>query len=168
MFYPTNFVLFLPCWNYYRSRIVITMVSVGQGMKTNITSQIQSLGSNRLTVRPGFQRVPPGMGIMQRGGMNILTYDHYLGLGNSPVSGIKNIGAQASTNKVVTFGKESTRTSIIGTTPNYPDLENFKPAKGRFYQYDLDHMTRVVVLGQTVAEDLLAMMTVPTLAKSKN
>jgi putative ABC transport system permease protein len=134
---------------------VITMVSVGQGMRTNITSQIQSLGSNRLTVRPGFQRVPPGMGIMQRGDMNILTYDHYLGLGNSPVSGIKNIGAQASTNKVVTFGKESTRTSIIGTTPNYPDLENFKPAMGRFFsQYDLDHMTRVVVLGQTVAEDL--------------
>ena len=87
---------------------VITMVSVGQGMKTNITSQIQSLGSNRLTVRPGFQRVPPGMGIMQRGGMNIFTYDHYLGLRNSPVRGIKNIGAQASTNKVVTFGKEST------------------------------------------------------------
>ena len=68
---------------------------------------------------------------------------------------IKNIGAQASTNKNVTFGKESTRTCIIGTTPNYPDLENFKPAKGRFFnQYDLDHMTRVVVLGQTVAEDL--------------
>jgi putative ABC transport system permease protein len=134
---------------------VITMVSVGQGMRSNITSQIQSLGSNRLTIRPRFSRVPPGMGVMQRGGMNILTYDHYLGLLNAQVNGIKNIGAQASTNKVVTFGKENTRTSIIGTTPNYPDLENFKPAFGRFFsQYDLDHMTRVVVLGQTVAEDL--------------
>jgi len=101
---------------------VITMVSVGQGMRSNITSQIQSLGSNRLTIRPGFSRVPPGMGVMQRGGMNILTYDHYLGLLNAQVNGIKNIGAQASTNKVVTFGKENTRTSIIGTTPNYPDL----------------------------------------------
>ena len=146
---------FLPCWEYYRSRSSYHHGFGWSRNETNITSQIQSLGSNRLTVRPGFQRVPPGMGIMQRGGMNIFTYDHYLGLRNSPVRGIKNIGAQASTNKVVTFGKESTRTSIIGTTPNYPDLENFKPAKGRFFnQYDLDHMTRVVVLGQTVAEDL--------------
>ncbi|NLJ49545.1 MAG: FtsX-like permease family protein [Candidatus Atribacteria bacterium] len=134
---------------------VITMVSVGQGMRTNITSQIQSLGSNRLTVRPGFSRVPPGTGVMQRGGMNIFTYDHYLGLLNAQIGGIKAIGAQASTNKVITYEKEYTRTSIIGTTPNYPDLENFKPAMGRFFsQYDLDHMTRVVVLGQTVAEDL--------------
>ena len=35
---------------------VIAMVSIGQGTQGSITSSIQSLGSNLLTISPGFQR----------------------------------------------------------------------------------------------------------------
>jgi len=134
---------------------VITMVSVGQGMRVKITSDIGSLGSNRLSIRPGIQNSPPGMGPRQRGTANILTYDHYLDLRDAQLTGIKNIQAETQSNKVVSFEKNNSSTTILGTTANYTDIQKFKPALGRFFsQYDCDHMTRVAVLGQTVAEDL--------------
>ena len=35
---------------------VIAMVSIGQGAQSQIQANIQSLGSNLITVSPGFQR----------------------------------------------------------------------------------------------------------------
>ena len=44
---------------------VITMVAIGQGSSSSITSSIESLGSNLLMVSPGFGR---GVGQEVRGG----------------------------------------------------------------------------------------------------
>jgi len=44
---------------------VITMVSIGQGSSSKITSSIESLGSNLLMVMPGFSR---GVGQQVSGG----------------------------------------------------------------------------------------------------
>lgn len=119
---------------------VITMVSVGQGMKTNITSQIQSLGSNRLTVRPGFQRVPPGMGIMQRGGMNIFTYDHYLGLRNSPVRGIKILGPKLRPTRLLPLGRKAPEPVLLELRQIIPTLKILNQLRGVF----LTNMTWII------------------------
>ncbi|HRZ30528.1 MAG TPA: ABC transporter permease, partial [Candidatus Paceibacterota bacterium] len=37
---------------------VIAMLAIGQGAQSSITSSIQSMGSNLLTVQPGAQRGP--------------------------------------------------------------------------------------------------------------
>ncbi|MCX6091095.1 MAG: ABC transporter permease [Candidatus Atribacteria bacterium] len=134
---------------------VVSMVSLGQGMRIRITSDIGNLGSNVLTVVPGRTQHRPGMAFQRRGAANILTYTHYQNLRNTELPGVKDVSAEITSSKTVAYGKNNTSTNVIGTTPIYTEVQNFHPEIGRFFsQYDLENMTRVVVLGQTVAEDL--------------
>ncbi|HHY99190.1 MAG TPA: FtsX-like permease family protein [Firmicutes bacterium] len=134
---------------------VVAMVSVGEGARTQVTSQIGNLGSNLVTVTPGRMRALPGMAFGARGGFNILTYSHFLELKQETLFGATAILAESSTRKVIRYGKNSTTTMVIGTTPEYCDAHNFHVQLGRFFsQYDLDQVTSVAVLGSTAAEDL--------------
>lgn len=134
---------------------VVAMVSVGEGARTQVTSQIGNLGSNLVTVTPGRMRALPGMAFGARGGFNILTYSHFLELKQGTLFGATAILAESSTRKVIRYGKNSTTTMVIGTTPEYCDAHNFHVQLGRFFsQYDLDQVTSVAVLGSTAAEDL--------------
>ncbi|HHV61267.1 MAG TPA: FtsX-like permease family protein [Firmicutes bacterium] len=134
---------------------VVAMVSVGEGARTRVTSQIGSLGSNLVTVTPGRMRALPGMAFGHRGEFNILTYSHFIELKQAGLPGAAAILAEASTRKVIRYGKNSTTTTVVGTTPEYCDARNFHVEFGRFFtQYDLDQMTCVAVLGRTAAEDL--------------
>ena len=134
---------------------VVAMVSVGEGARMQVTSQIGDLGANLVTVTPGRIRALPGMAFGARGGFNILTYSHFTELKQAGLPGVVAILAETSTRKVVRYGKNSTTTTVIGTTPEYCDARNFHVEPGRFFtQYDLDQMTCVAVLGRTAAEDL--------------
>lgn len=134
---------------------VVAMVSVGEGARTEVTSQIGSLGSNLVTVTPGRMQALPGMAFGARGGFNILTYSHFCELKEENLSGVVALLAEASTRKVIRYGKNSTTTTVVGTTPEYCDVRNFHTGLGRFFdQYELDRMMSVAVLGHTAAEDL--------------
>lgn len=134
---------------------VVAMTSIGEGASSQVTAQISTLGSNLLTVSPGRTRGLPGMAFGSRGAANLLTYRHYTLLQAAGLPGITATLAEASSRAVLRFGKANTTTTVVGTTPSYPSMRDFPVALGRFFSnYDLERMTRVVVLGNTVAQDL--------------
>jgi len=135
---------------------VVAMTSLGEGTTEEIVGQIGSLGSNQITVIPGRSRGIPGMPVASRGG-NMLEWEHYLQLQDFGFPGIKNVIAENTTSLTVTHGRESMRGRVVGTTPQYPEVRNFKVDMGRFFnQKELDNAERVAVLGRTVAQDLFS------------
>ncbi|MGC8779181.1 MAG: ABC transporter permease, partial [Candidatus Caldatribacteriaceae bacterium] len=134
---------------------VVTMTGLGQGMREQVVGQISSLGSNILTVIPGRARQSPWGFVRARGSFNVLK-DRYLEeLRNMHLPGVKAITAELGTMKTVTYSRESTTVSIVGTTPEYLTVRNFAIQYGRFFgDYDLQYTRKVAVLGATVAKDL--------------
>src|SRR3972149_3571092 len=97
---------------------VIALLSLGQATQAAVTSQIQSLGSNLLTVRPGA--------IMQggirgaAGGRTTLTLDDAKAISTSQeVTTIQNVSPEFERRTQVTTAGFNTNTQIIGVTSIY-------------------------------------------------
>ena len=131
---------------------VITMVAIGQGASVQITQRISQMGANLLMVHPGAGFRGPARGPM--GGATSLTSDDARSIAEECPS-VAKVDASFSRNAQVVYGNTNTNTSINGVTPNFPEINNFKLAKGSFISdNDSRFMSRVAVLGKTVAENL--------------
>ena len=132
---------------------VIAMVGIGNGATASITSQIQGMGSNLLTISPGQSNsggVNGGAGSSATLTMNDASKIQALG------SAVKAVAPVASSNAQVVLGSGNTSTSINGTTESYETIKNVTMARGRFItKADVDSSARVAVLGSTVVESLM-------------
>jgi len=133
---------------------VIALVSLGQSSQSAVQAQIQSLGSNLLTVIPGAQS--SGFVRGAAGGATTLTYeDAQAILTSSQVTTVKNVSPEFSRRVQVTTGKNNTNTQVVGVTPSYAEVRKLSIASGTFIsQRDVEVMTRVAVLGPQVVSDL--------------
>lgn len=134
---------------------VIALLSLGQASQQAIQSQIQSLGSNLLTVQPGAIR--QGGGVMgAAGGRTTLTLDDAKAIAASPeITTIKNVSPESERRMQVTTGKSNANTEIMGVTPAYLEVHKLAIASGNFItQRDIDSLTKVAVLGPTTVTDL--------------
>jgi len=140
---------------------VIALISLGQASQKAVENQIQSLGSNLLTVMPGAQS--SGAVRSAAGSSTTLTYDDAKAMiASTELSYVKNVSAELSRRAQVIAGKNNTNTSITGTIPAYADIKKVAMSEGTFItQRDVDDMTKVAVLGPTVAADLFTDGTVP-------
>lgn len=133
---------------------VIALVSLGQSSQKVIEAQIQSLGSNLLTVMPG---APTTGGIREAaGGMTTLTDDDAKAILTSPqVTTIKNVSAEFSRRTQVTAGRNNTNTQVLGLTPAYQEVRKMSLSAGSFITVqDVESMSKVAVLGPQVVTDL--------------
>ena len=133
---------------------VIALVSLGQASQQAIQSQIQSLGSNLLTVQPGSQRSGGIQGAA--GGGTTLTMADAKAIETSVnVTTIQKVSPEYTSRSQVIAGKNNTNTQIIGSTPAYADVHNVTIASGTFItQTDVDSMRKVAVVGSTVVTDI--------------
>ncbi len=143
---------------------VVSMVSLGQGTRMQITEQIGELGSNVLTVVPGRTRPRPGMAVQAAQPSRDFNYQMYSDLKHMVeeeyIPDIIRVGSEINSSSIVTFQRENIRSTVVGTTPNYPDIQNFFPQTGRFFtSFELENASRVIVLGKTVAEELFGTST---------
>lgn len=140
---------------------VIALVSLGQASQKSIENQIQSLGSNLLTVMPGAQSSGGVRGAA--GSATSLTYDDAKKLmANIELTTVKSISAELSSRAQVVAGKNNTNTQVIGVIPEYAEIRKFNITSGTFItQRDVDSMTKGAVLGPTVASDLFGESTDP-------
>ncbi|TGE31988.1 ABC transporter permease [Desulfosporosinus sp. Sb-LF] len=131
---------------------VIAMVGIGNGATASITSQIQGLGSNLLTISSGQSNsggVKGGAGSSNTLSMTDVTK---IQIGTA----VKAVAPVSSSNGQVVFGSGNTSTSINGTTADYAVIKNVTIASGRFItQEDVDSSARVAVLGPTVVTNLM-------------
>ncbi|MDR3586724.1 MAG: ABC transporter permease [Desulfosporosinus sp.] len=132
---------------------VIAMVGIGNGATASITSQIQGLGSNLLTISSG-QSNSGGV----RGGAGSLTTLTMTDVTKIQAAGsaVKAVAPVSSTNAQVVIGSGNTSTSINGTNQDYQIIKNVTLTSGRFItQEDVDSSARVAVLGPTVITNLM-------------
>ncbi len=133
---------------------VIALVSLGQSSQKAVAAQIQSLGSNLLTVIPGAA----GTGFVRgaQGGATTLTFEDAQAIKDSPqVTTVKNVSAEFSRRTQVTTGRKNTNTQILGVGPSYTEVRKVNLAAGAFIsQKDVEGMGRVAVLGPQVVADL--------------
>ena len=123
---------------------VIILVGIGNGTSSSITSQVQSLGTDVLT-------------------LNINSSDYYIDyadIGNllkldniSAIAPYKNV-----TGTVSRLGTESTRANIIATTPSYLDTLGLTISAGRLLSMiDIENYSKVCLIGNDLAEEIFSL-----------
>lgn len=123
---------------------VIILVGIGNGTSNQVSSQVQSLGADILTL--SIQSSDTSLEYSQ--------LDDMLKLMN-----VKSVAPYKSVSSTVTRGDTtSQRASIIATTPDYMDVTNLTISSGRLLsQIDLENKSKVCLLGSDIAETLFSL-----------
>ena len=141
---------------------VVAMVSIGQGAAKSIQSNIESMGSNLLTVMPGAQR---NIGTQMRsagGSAQSLTQEDAEAI-IKEVSLIKAAAPYVSKSYQITAKGTNTNTRILGTNEAYAEIKSVEMESGVFIsQQQNENYSKVAVLGSTVRDDLFGEETDPT------
>ncbi|GLW11905.1 peptide ABC transporter permease [Microtetraspora sp. NBRC 13810] len=155
---------------------VILLVAVGEGTSRAITQNIQQLGANTLTISPstsgggggggGFARAlgfgggggAGGQGSGPRTQAKDLTVDDARALAdrnNAPSVRSVSPVVTAPSQPAVYEGASHTIQQLVGTYPAYFETSNKPVVKGGYFTADdVLAARKIVVIGQTVAEDL--------------
>ncbi len=130
---------------------VIAMIGIGEGTKAKSLSQLEVMGSNRITVMPNWGR---GHGTGDNDASTLRVDDVNRIKLNVPL--VKEITGMVNTRKNVGFKGTNKRTQIAGAEPCIKDIMNSKKMlEGNWYtQEDEEMQNRVCVLGYQVYSEL--------------
>lgn len=133
---------------------VIALVSLGQATQKSIQSQIESLGSNLLTVSPGGNRTGP-VREAAGSGQTLTLADAKAISNSSQVTTVKNVSPEFQRRSQITTGGNNTNTQIIGVEPIYAEVHKITIDSGTFIsQRNIDQMEKIAVIGPQVVSDL--------------
>jgi len=124
---------------------VITMVALGTGAQRAVNEQLDSLGGNILSIRTGS--------FMYRG---VSSADKKLNIADAQAIqrdvGIATAVVPETSGRIqVKFRNRNRNIEIVGTTPNYADVNNFELMYGRMFSAaESEAKKRVIVLGGEV------------------
>jgi len=137
---------------------VISLMSIGRGSQAAITSNIESLGTNLLFVRPGAASELGVRGAL--GSAAGLTLEDAEALADPYLApSVAAVAPQVQTFAQVVAGRENTKTQVLGVTPEYESVRNFPVAEGQFISPShVKNRSLVAVLGSNVAETLFGQM----------
>jgi putative ABC transport system permease protein len=124
---------------------VITMVALGTGARAAIDEQMQALGGNILSISSSswFSR-----GVARN--QNTLTTDDARALAME-ARHLEGVVPEINGRQQIKYGNRNLNVTILGTTPNYPDVHLFNVAAGRmFTEADDSARRRVAVLGSEI------------------
>lgn len=130
---------------------VITMTAIGSGAKKAVSDQIQSMGTNVVTVYPGATFMGGASG--GAGSANKLTLEDVKAIQKSTL--LSAVAPIVSSSIQVVAGNTNWSTRINGTTEAYLEVRNWKLTSGAvFSETDIRAAKKVCVLGTTVVESL--------------
>ena len=137
---------------------VILLLSLGSGLKTFVTGELEGLGSNLILVVPGEIDTKRGFATARGGGLGAIATSK---LELLDVERIQNEVPEVSLatgllmgSEVVKYESTKKTVQIIGTTSNFPQVRNAKAEKGEFFkQSDVTSARRLIVLGANVADE---------------
>ena len=126
---------------------VISTMSVGRGAEQVITSQIESLGTNLLFVRPANSG---------QGAASTLTMEDAEALIDPLFApSVSAVAPEVGTSAQIVAGRENTFVQIVGVTPEYESARNYATASGEFItEEQVATIDEVAVLGSQVATTL--------------
>ncbi len=133
---------------------VIALVSLGQAGQKAVETQIQSLGSNLLTIIPGTVR--PGNIQSASGTSTTLTLEDAKAIAdNRSFTEIQSVSGEILRRAQVVAGRNNTNTQVVGVMPPYQNVHNLTMQNGAFIEgRDVSGQGKVAVLGPTTASNL--------------
>jgi len=132
---------------------VISMTSIGEGARREATEQIKLLGTNNIRVKQ-IQLTGEMREEAQRRFSRGLTYDDALLVGER-LPGLVGVAPMKFLDQEVRFGGRQGAAQVVGTTPEYQDVTNFRVGQGRFLSpFDVRDSKRVCVLGSELKQQL--------------
>jgi putative ABC transport system permease protein len=131
---------------------VIALMSIGRGTTANILANIERMGSNLITISPGF--VTSG-GVRSAGGATqTLTLEDAQAI-SQQVTNIAAISPVYNSNMQLVVGSKNTNAQVSGVAPDYFNVTNNKIVDGSvFTSDDYDQGARYAVIGSNVAKTL--------------
>ena len=129
---------------------VVALLSIGEGATASITSQVEGLGSNLVSVMPGrlFERDEGNSENAK------LYFSDYEALAANPTN-MRLIAPSFQSLATIKFGDKSSQISVAGITPEYAEVRAYEMDKGRFIKTaDRNLNSQVAVLGSQTASDL--------------
>lgn len=131
---------------------VVALMAIGAGATSDITDQIQSSGTNLLTIQSGRSQRPAAGGGPPS--FSAVTFKDYLALQAALVD-VSGIAPAYQSNASVVFGDDSYDVSVVGVTEDYLNVYIYTLARGRFItSADRQGRKQVAVLGATTATEL--------------
>ncbi len=135
---------------------VVALVSVGNGVRQNVTNRFSSFGTNLLTISSGQGGGGGPPGLVRGGGAQTVTLADAEGiaaLADKRISGIA--PALQSNSQQIKAGSNNTTATLIGTWPDYETVQNAPLQAGSYFSSDdLDKRRRVAVIGTDVLTEL--------------
>ena len=130
---------------------VVALLSIGRGATSGITSSIESMGTNLITISSG-RSFSQGTGGQASSGT--LLYNDYEKIATK-VSGMRAIAPYYSSMEQVTTTNLTSNYTIMGVTTEYKNATNQVVEDGRWLtSEDYASKSRIAVIGATVATDL--------------
>jgi putative ABC transport system permease protein len=136
---------------------VVSIISIGEGLKMNVSSRLGGLGADIITISPGGGRAGAGFRGFEGGGFGGTASVSAKNLTKKDIQVIQNTpgvafveGAVSGRADVYFLGQKATSTSVQGVDQTtYPYITTSKLASGRLFNpSDSD----VVILGYSIAQ----------------
>ena len=131
---------------------VIIMMAIGQGSKESIRSELSTMGTNLLTIRPGADMrggVRQDPSAMQT--LKMADYERIL----REKKYVTKVSPEVTSSGQVIYGNNNTNTSIYGESPEYLDIKQWEVEDGEcFTEEDVKKAAKVVVVGKTIVNEL--------------
>ncbi len=129
---------------------VIALLSVGKGAQLSVTSSIEKMGTNLLTVRSGLAR----RGIVQLSQTKSLDNDDAKLL-SEKLKKYALIAYDVSARAQAKYSFKNTNTTVTGITPSYFEVRNYKIELGRMFRENaIIGNQKVCIIGKTVKNEL--------------
>ena len=131
---------------------VIVMLAIGTGASTKVTKDMESMGSNLLTVRSASANQG---GVRQGAGSRpTLTLKDAIAI-NRLARGVEAVAPVSNQNQQIIYGNQNWSTTVYGTTGRYLGIKAYEILIGRnFTPEDIKNSTKVAIIGSTVSSEL--------------
>lgn len=131
---------------------VIVMLAIGTGAQEKVQANMESMGSNILTLR-GASATSGGVRMGMGSTPTLTTKDAKAILQNA--RGVDALSPVSSQSKQVTYGNQNWATTIYGIMPDYLYVKNFEIDCGRkFSMEDIRNAANICIIGKTIETEL--------------
>ncbi len=134
---------------------VVGVVSMGEGLRSKVMTEIDKIGGSRLVFVS-----PPPLYYRKEGRWTRRPWVEHLTMEDAELlveecSDVASVVPIAGSGETIKYGRASIECRVEGVQPDYPQVMNWHPAQGRFFNdTDIEEARKVVVLGDEVKEDL--------------
>jgi putative ABC transport system permease protein len=130
---------------------VITMVTLGQGATAKVTSDISSMGSNLMDIRPGQMRHGPGGASSTASPFKAADVTAI----QREITSLAAVAPLAFQTSQAIYGSQNRSTRVLGTTSDYLIVRDWPLSMGRaFSEGEIRAGKAVCILGETVRKEL--------------